>query len=164
MLRRSIFQPMSRRLISHIDPWSVARTMFPLAWLLGFVAILLIYLLAGSLVMAVASEYYDVPEGTGEIGLAGALFASLLTGFIYAIFATLLSVLAAITYNLLARLGGGISIEMEEEELLIGEKPPKQPDLSPGVEILPQAVELDGTIRETEEDPEESDATGESEK
>jgi len=161
LLHRSIFQPMSRRLISHIDPWSVARTMFPLTWLLGFVAILMIYLLAGSLVMTMASEYYDVPEGASEIGLAGALFASLLTGFIYAIFATLLSVVAAFGYNLLARLGGGVSIEMEEEEILVSDRYTQQDEMGMGAEIIPQALELDGTIRETEENADESDANEE---
>ena len=113
---------------------------------------MLLYTLAGSMMMNMANEYYDVPDGMGSIGLAGAFFASLFTGFIYAIIATLFSVLGAAGYNFLARLGGGIAIKFEiAEEPLIGKVPDRAPDLAQSVEIIPQAVPEDGTIRETED-------------
>ena len=152
---------MSRQLIAHIDPWSVARTVFPLAWLLAFIAVLIIYTLAGSVIMNMASEIYDVPAGSGRIGMVVALFASLITGFIYSIFATVLAAIGAAAYNFLAGLGGGIEISMESiNDGQISEKLTVPDGLSQSVEIIPQALPLDGTARETEQQPRENDVRG----
>ena len=136
--------------------------MFPLSWLLGFMAVLLLYLLAGSMAMNMVSEYYDVPDGAGQIGLAGAFFASLFTGLIYAIFATLFSVMGAFGYNFLARLGGGVNIALlPAHEPLVGDAPDTSDELAQSVAMIPQAVPEEGTLRETEKDSQQNKESGE---
>lgn len=136
--------------------------MFPLSWLLGFVAVLLLYLLAGSMVMNMANEYYDVPDGAGQIGLVGAFFASLFTGLIYAIFATLFSVIGAFGYNFLTRLGGGVAITLlPADEPSVGDAPEGSDELAQSVAMIPQAVPEEGTLRETEEDSQPNKESGE---
>ncbi len=105
---------MSRLLIKEIQVWSVARTVFPLAWIVSFIVIFGGCLLIGGLVASIAGQLTDIPAidpGTGAI--AGILF-SLVLGFFSAVAATLLAVVAAAAYNLLAALGGGVSVGFSE--------------------------------------------------
>ena len=134
---------MPRHLLTHIDVWSVARTVFPLAWAVSAVMLFLVYLLAGSLLMNLASDYYDVPAGAGSVGIFAALLASIITGFIYSIFATLFTVLAAGGYNLLAQVGGGFALSSRPLEEL--ESPQ-----SAGVVEATEVVTVPGNIKHTE--------------
>ena len=105
---------MSRLLIKEIQVWSVARTVFPLAWIVSFIVIFGGYLLVGGLIANLVDEFTDVPvvdPGAGAI--AGILF-SLVLGFFSAVAATLLAVVVAAVYNLLAALGGGVSVGFSE--------------------------------------------------
>ena len=135
---------MPRHLLTHIDAWSVARTVFPLAWGVSAVLLFLIYLLAGSLLMSLASEYYDLPPAAGSVGIFAALLASIITGFIYSIFATFFSVLAAAGYNLLAQVGGGFSFSSRPLEDL--ESPQ-----SAGIVEATEVVTVPGNIKHTED-------------
>ena len=105
---------MSRLLIKEIQVWSVARTVFPLAWIVSFIVIFGGYLLVGGLIANLVDEFTDVPvidRGTGVV--AGILF-SLAAGFLSTIAATLVAVVGAVVYNLLAALGGGVSVGLSE--------------------------------------------------
>lgn len=143
---------MSRRLLTNIDVWSVARTVFPLAWLVSSAILFLVYLLAGSLLMELASELYDMPGSVRGVGIAVSLLASVITGFIYTIFVTLFSVLAAWSYNVLADLGGGVIFQYvpaDAEAPSDGESPEQV--------ATTQTVPVVGTVRHTKIAPEEEE-------
>lgn len=136
---------MPRHLLTHIDAWSVARTVFPLAWAVSAMMLFLVYLLAGSLLMNLASDYYDVPAGAGSVGIFAALLASIITGFIYSIFATLFTVLASGGYNLLAQVGGGFAFSSRPLEEL-------KSSLGDGRVAAAEVVTVPGNIKHTDSD------------
>ena len=101
-------------LIKEIHVWSVARTVFPLAWIVSFIVILGSYLLVGGLIINFASEFTDVPVVDRGAGVAVGILFSLVMGFISTVAATLIAVAAAVIYNFLAALGGGVSVGLSE--------------------------------------------------
>lgn len=143
---------MSRRLLTNVDVWSVARTVFPLAWLVSSAILFLVYLLAGSLLMNMASEFYDLPGPARGIGIAASLLASVITGFIYTIFATLFSVLAAWGYNILADLGGGV-IFQDVPANMDASAQEESPEQAATTENIP----VTGTVRHTKMSPDEEE-------
>ncbi len=104
---------MNRVLIKEINVWTVVRTVFPLAWIVTTVLFLLTYLLAGSMVAALADEFADLPSIDPAAGVAAGVLISLFFGFLATIGATICAAVGAAAYNLLAALGGGIALQMD---------------------------------------------------
>ncbi len=105
---------MSRLLIKEIQVWSVARTVFPLAWIVSFIVIFGGYLLVGGLIANLVDEFTDVPVIDRGAGVVAGILFSLAAGFLSTIAATLVAVVGAVVYNLLAALGGGVSVGFSE--------------------------------------------------
>ncbi|UCH09983.1 MAG: DUF3566 domain-containing protein [Fidelibacterota bacterium] len=104
-------------LIKEINVWSVARTVFPLAWIVSAVVIFLGTLFVGRVAENLISRFADMPldiYGGGVSVLAG-IALGLVLGFLNSIITTLVAVLAAFVYNFLASLGGGISVRLAGE-------------------------------------------------
>ncbi|MFC1542999.1 DUF3566 domain-containing protein [Candidatus Neomarinimicrobiota bacterium] len=105
---------MSRVLIREIQVWSVARTVFPLGWIISFLIILGSYLLIGGLVTDLASDYSKWSVVERGAGIIGGILLSLVMGFFSSILITLTAVITAVIYNFLAALGGGFAINLTE--------------------------------------------------
>lgn len=105
---------MSRVLIKEIQVWSVARTVFPLAWIVSSIVIFGGYLLVGGLIANLVDEFTDLPVIDRGTGIAAGILFSLAGGFLSTIATTLVAVVAAMGYNLLAALGGGVSVGFSE--------------------------------------------------
>ena len=105
---------MSRVLIKEIQVWSVARTIFPLAWIVSSIIIFGGYLLVGGLIADLASEFAEWPVIDRGIGIVAGVLFSLVLGFFSTIAVTLIAVVAAVIYNFLAALGGGVSVGLSE--------------------------------------------------
>jgi len=105
---------MSRLLIKEIQVWSVARTVFPLAWIVSFIVILGSYLLVGGVIASFAGEFTDLPVIDRGAGVVVGILFSLVMGFLGTVAITLIAVVAAAGYNLLAALGGGVSVDISE--------------------------------------------------
>lgn len=103
---------MSRRLIRHIDPWSVAKTVFPLSWIVISTVLWLMFMLVGSMMPPMMSDMYDMPmEAMGTVAM---IFVGLIGGFIQSVFITLFVSFGTVGYNWLASLGGGFEIDIED--------------------------------------------------
>ena len=105
---------MNRVLIKHIQVWSVARTMFPLAWIVSFIVIFAGCLLVSGLVAKITGQLTDMPAVDPGDGAIAGILLGLVLGFFSAAAATLLAIVAAAAYNLLATLGGGVSVGFSE--------------------------------------------------
>ncbi|MCH7498306.1 MAG: DUF3566 domain-containing protein [Candidatus Marinimicrobia bacterium] len=105
---------MSRVLIKELDLWSVARTVFPLFWIISALLVIAGYLLIGSIIGNLLAEYTG--HGWGIYGLALIILASILVGFFSAIGLTLVAVAMALAYNFLSSLGGGVTVTLAELE------------------------------------------------
>lgn len=105
---------MSRVLIKEFHVWSVARTVFPLAWIVSSIIIFGSYLLVGGLIINFASEFTDVPVVDRGAGVVVGILFSLVMGFLSTVAATLIAVAVAVIYNFLAALGGGVSVGLSE--------------------------------------------------
>ncbi len=103
---------MSRVLIKELDLWSVARTVFPLFWIISALLVIAGYLLIGSIIGNLLAEYTG--HGWGIYGLALIILASILVGFFSAIGLTLVAVAMAVAYNFLSSLGGGVTVTLAE--------------------------------------------------
>ncbi|MFC1547959.1 DUF3566 domain-containing protein [Candidatus Neomarinimicrobiota bacterium] len=101
--------------IKEINIWSVARTVFPLAWMISIILIFGGYLLFGRALSSAASEFTDVPMMLPAIGAVAGFFMSIGLGFLNAILSTILALLTVVVYNFLASLGGGFSISLSDE-------------------------------------------------
>jgi hypothetical protein len=101
--------------IKEINIWSVARTVFPLAWLISIILIFGGYLLFGRVLTSAASELTDVPMVLPGVGAVAGFFMSIGLGFLNAILSTILALLTIVVYNFLASMGGGFSITLSEE-------------------------------------------------
>ena len=65
---------MKKAVISEIQVWSVARTVFPLGWIVSTIVIFFSFLLIGGAVANLAVEYPELPEIPQGIGvIAGIL-------------------------------------------------------------------------------------------
>ena len=117
----------SRLTIKEIQVWSVARTMFPLAWILNAVVFFCMYLLVGSLIASLSEGLPGLSIIEPGAGIWVGLLFSVLMGFFGAVVITLLAVLAVGIYNLLGSLGGGFSIRLSDPEA-----PSRPPDSDPG--------------------------------
>ncbi len=89
--------------------------MFPLAWIVATVLFLMTYLLAGSMVAALAGEFAELPSIDPAAGVAAGVLISLFFGFFATIGATICAAIVTAAYNLLAALGGGIALQMESD-------------------------------------------------
>ncbi len=105
---------MQHYLIRRLNLWSVARTVFPLAWLTTIVLFFLNVIFWGGLVVHWARQLggYEVPLG-GE-GVVLGLFLSVFFGFLSAVALTITAIVLAFFYNLLAGLGGGVTLDLTE--------------------------------------------------
>ena len=101
-------------LIREIQVWSVVRTVFPLGWIVSTLVIFGTYLLVGSLLTSLANEFTEMPLVDWGAGVFTGILVSVLLGFFCTVTATLLAVVAVVVYNLLAALGGGVSIRLAE--------------------------------------------------
>jgi hypothetical protein len=101
--------------IKEINIWSVARTVFPLAWLISIILIFGGYLLFGRVLTSAASELTDVPMVLPGVGAVAGFFMSIGLGFLNAILSTILALLTIVVYNFLASMGGGFSITLSQE-------------------------------------------------
>ncbi|GAH07657.1 unnamed protein product, partial [marine sediment metagenome] len=89
-------------------------TVFPLAWIVSSIIIFGSYLLIGGLITNLAGEFTDVPVVDWGPGVAVGILFSLVMGFLSTVAATLIAVAAAVIYNFLAALGGGVSVGLSE--------------------------------------------------
>ncbi|MBA7581925.1 hypothetical protein ES708_23839 [subsurface metagenome] len=105
---------MNQFLIRKIDPWSVARTVFPLAWIVSAVTIFLVYLLAGGILARVIKEVADTPVSLDGTGVFMGFFLSIILGFFSTIATTISSVIMVAAYNFLASLGGGFVVHLAD--------------------------------------------------
>ncbi len=105
---------MSRVLIKELDLWSVARTVFPLFWIISALIMIVAYLLIGSIIVNLIAD----TTGYGRVipGLGLVILASSFMGFFSAMGLTLVAVAVAVAYNLLTSLGGGVTVTLAEEE------------------------------------------------
>ncbi|UCH11216.1 MAG: hypothetical protein JSU61_04825 [Fidelibacterota bacterium] len=93
----------------------MARTVFPLSWVISIIVIFGGYLLFGRILESAASEFTDAPLVLPGIGAVAGFFLSIGLGFLNAIISTILALLTVVVYNFLASLGGGFSVTMSEE-------------------------------------------------
>jgi len=105
---------MGRLLIKEIQVWSVARTVFPLGWIVSFIVLFGSYLLVGGLISNLAREFTEFPVVDQGLGVFAGILLSLLLGFLNTIVLTIIAVIAAVIYNFLAALGGGVSVRLSE--------------------------------------------------
>ena len=103
---------MSRILIKELDLWSVARTVFPLFWIMSALIMIVAYMLIGSIIANLIADMTGY--GRGIPGLGMIILASSFMGFFSAMGLTLVAVAAALAYNLLAGLGGGVTVTLAE--------------------------------------------------
>ncbi len=101
-------------LIKEIQVWSVARTVFPLAWVLSAVVVFGLYLAVDSLVDTLTNDILGASAIEPDVGVGVGLIFSLVFGFFSTVVITVLSVLTIELYNFLAGLGGGFSIRVSE--------------------------------------------------
>jgi uncharacterized protein YacL len=101
--------------IKEVNIWSVARTVFPLAWIISIIVIFGGYLLFGRMLESAVSEFADGPLILPGIGAVAGFLLSIGLGFMNAVFSTILALLAVVIYNFLASLGGGFSVVLAEE-------------------------------------------------
>jgi hypothetical protein len=118
---------MGRQLIKEINVWSVARTVFPLVWIVSAVVIFFGTLFVGRIVQNLLGEFTDVPFDIygGGVSIMAGIGLGLVLGLLNSIMTTLLAVLCAFIYNFLANLGGGVSVRLSgppEELPEAGEK------------------------------------------
>ena len=105
---------MNQLLVKQVDVWSVARTVFPLLWLVHFILSFVTWILISHLVGNLAHELTGYSIISGGIGIVMIVTVSLIFGFSGAVLTTLIAVLMAVLYNFLARLGGGITLNLAE--------------------------------------------------
>ena len=106
---------MNQVLIKNIQLWSVVRTIFPAMWMVAAVITFIGYLIAGSFISSLASEFTDVPLADPGSGMLAGILLSLFLGFLSTIMITLSAVIFVVIYNLLASIGGGIAINLIEQ-------------------------------------------------
>ena len=126
---------MNRVLIKRIDIWSVARTLFPLGWLLFAVISFITYLFMQSIASGIAESLGDYSwweEGTPtpRMGLGAGILFSVVGGLFSTILVTFASVLGAAIYNYLAKMGGGITVNLARYTVI------SEP-LEPGEDLVP---------------------------
>ncbi len=110
-----------RRLIRHIDPWSVLKCS-----LVFFVCIWVMFMVAGIIVWTVAASTGTVDKlisfiqqfGYADVKLTGSFILRQygLIGLVLTFAATLASVVGAVVFNLISDLIGGVWITVIEEE------------------------------------------------
>ena len=105
---------MSRVLIKEFHLWSIARTVFPLAWMLAVIVIFAGLLLVESLVTSLLGAFIDDPTALPTVGPVAGLLISIVLGFFFTIAVTVVALMSAVVYNFLAALGGGISISLAD--------------------------------------------------
>ena len=108
------FHRMSRVLIKELDLWSVARTVFPLFWIISALIIVAGYVLIGSIVGSLLADLTG--HGWSIQGLGLIILAGIFMGFFSAVGLTLVAVAVAVAYNLLSSLGGGVTMTLAELE------------------------------------------------
>ena len=105
-------------LIKEINVWSVARTVFPLAWIVSAVVIFLATLFVGRIAENLIIRFTEMPVDVvygGGVSILVGIALGLVMGFLNAIMTTLIAVLGVLVYNFLASLGGGIAVRLAEE-------------------------------------------------
>ena len=111
-----------RRIVRHVDPWSVLRLS-----LLFYACLFVVLMVAGTILWNVAGAAGTIADLEGFVKDIGAfktfsfdgptIFrASLLSGFILVIAGSLFNVLLSVLFNLISDLVGGIRFTVIEEE------------------------------------------------
>lgn len=106
---------MNQVLIKNIQLWSVVRTIFPAMWMVAAIITFIGYLIAGSIMTSLASDFTDVPLVDPGSGVLAGILLSLILGFFGTIMMTLSAVIFVVIYNFLASVGGGIAIILSEQ-------------------------------------------------
>lgn len=106
---------MNQVLIKNIQLWSVVRTIFPAMWMVAAIITFIGYLIAGSIITSLASEFTDIPLVDPGSGVLAGIFISLFLGFLGTIMITLSAVIFVVIYNFLTSIGGGIAIDLAEQ-------------------------------------------------
>ena len=105
---------MSRVLIKELHLWSIARTVFPLAWMVSVIVIFAGLLLVESFVTALFGVFTDDPTALPAAGPVAGLLISIVLGFFFTMATTVVALMSAVVYNFLVALGGGISINLAD--------------------------------------------------
>ena len=109
-----IFHRMSRVLIKELHLWSIARTVFPLAWIVSVIVIFAGLLLVESFVTALLGAFTESPTELPATGPVAGLLISIVLGFFFTLATTAVALVTAVVYNFLVALGGGISITLSD--------------------------------------------------
>ncbi len=84
-------------------------------WMVAAIITFIGYLIAGSVITSLASEFTDVPLVDPGSGVLAGIFISLFLGFFGTILMTLSAVIFVVIYNFLTSIGGGITINLAEQ-------------------------------------------------
>jgi hypothetical protein len=134
-----------RRVVRSVDTWTVLRVSF-----LFYVCVLLVFLIAGSLLWLVASTFgivHNVEKFIGKLFDLNSfrfqawsiLLGSTLGGMVVVLLGTGANVLAALLYNLIGDVVGGVEITVAEEK-----SQPSPAAVAPSPAGLPSAGERSG--------------------
>ena len=135
-----------RRVVRSVDTWTVLRVSF-----LFYVCVLLVFLIAGSLLWLVASTFgivHNVEKFIGKLFDLNSfrfrawsiLLGSTLGGMVVVLLGTGANVLAALLYNLISDVVGGVEITVVEEQSPVaaaGVAPPLAVASPPSPRIAP---------------------------
>ncbi|MEE9161368.1 MAG: hypothetical protein V3U35_00205 [Candidatus Neomarinimicrobiota bacterium] len=122
-------------LIKEVHLWSVARTVFPLAWIITALVLFMSFLVVDSLLTGLLSEFTDDFDAQQGPGLLSGFLASVILGFFATIAWTLVAVVGAVVYNYLVAAGGGVTLSVAEQPSTIEE------ETGPGDDALAAAPE-----------------------
>lgn len=102
-------------LVNRIDVWSVVRTVFPLGWIVWALLNLVFFLTAGNILSQFARQFSDFEAVDMQVGVLGSILLSVIMAFFQTVITTIVFALATSVYNLLAEMGGGISVSLNDQ-------------------------------------------------
>lgn len=109
-------------LIKEVHLWSVARTVFPLAWIITALVLFTSFLVVDSILTGLLSEFTDEFDAQQGLGLLSGFMASVILGFFATIAGTLVAVVGAVVYNYLVAAGGGVTVTVAEQPQVVSEE------------------------------------------
>ncbi len=109
-------------LIKEVHLWSVARTVFPLAWIITALVLFTSFLVVDSILTGLLSEFTDDFDAQQGLGLLSGFMASIILGFFATIAWTLVAVVGAVVYNYLVAAGGGVTVTVAEQPQVVSEE------------------------------------------
>ena len=84
-------------------------------WIVAAIIVFIGYLIAGSIITSLASQFTDLPLADPGSGILAGIFISLFLGFFSTILMTLSAVIFVVIYNFLSSIGGGITLNLIEQ-------------------------------------------------